>query len=71
MTSLDNTVPVRRVALIADAATYVGPALATMLAARGHDLVLGQPKSELVEHLVGNLDQHRPAFAGPHGVANC
>ena len=51
MTSLDNTVPTRRVALIADAASYVGPALATLLAIRGHDLVLGQPGAELVEQL--------------------
>jgi 3-oxoacyl-[acyl-carrier protein] reductase len=38
----------RRVALVADAAHYVGPALARMLAARGHDLVLGDPSPDLV-----------------------
>ncbi len=31
----------RRVALVADASGYVGPALARLLAERGHDLVLG------------------------------
>jgi NAD(P)-dependent dehydrogenase (short-subunit alcohol dehydrogenase family) len=41
----------RRVALVADAAHYVGPALARMLAARGHDLVLGDPAPELVAEL--------------------
>lgn len=41
----------RRVALVADAAHYVGPALARMLAARGHDLVLGDPSPELVAEL--------------------
>lgn len=33
----------RRVALVADASGYVGPPLARLLAARGHDLVLGDP----------------------------
>jgi len=41
----------RRVALVADAAHYVGPALARMLAARGHDLVLGDPSPALVAEL--------------------
>ena len=41
----------RRVALVADAAHYVGPDLARMLAARGHDLVLGDPSPELVAEL--------------------
>jgi 3-oxoacyl-[acyl-carrier protein] reductase len=41
----------RRVALVADAAHYVGPDLARMLAARGHDLVLGEPSPELVAEL--------------------
>lgn len=41
----------RRVALIADARTYVGPSLARLLAARGHDLVLGDPGDELVDEL--------------------
>jgi 3-oxoacyl-[acyl-carrier protein] reductase len=33
----------QRVALVADASGYVGPSLARLLAARGHDLVLGDP----------------------------
>ena len=41
----------RRVALIADAGFYVGPALSRLMAERGHDLVLGDPKTELVEEL--------------------
>jgi 3-oxoacyl-[acyl-carrier protein] reductase len=43
--------PTRRVALIADASSYVGPALARLLAAKGHDLVLGDPSPELVAEL--------------------
>lgn len=41
----------RRVALIADARFYVGPDLARLLAARGHDLVLGDPSDELLGEL--------------------
>ena len=41
----------RRVALVADAAFYVGPSLARLLAARGHDLVLGDPAADLVAEL--------------------
>ncbi|HEY5153380.1 MAG TPA: SDR family oxidoreductase [Acidimicrobiales bacterium] len=41
----------RRVALVADAGFYVGPELARMLAARGHDLVLGDPADGLVAEL--------------------
>ena len=41
----------RRVALIADAGFYVGPALARLLAERGHDLVLGDPDPDLVDEL--------------------
>jgi 3-oxoacyl-[acyl-carrier protein] reductase len=44
-------VPDRRVALIGDARHYVGPELARHLAARGHDLVLGDPSDELVAEL--------------------
>jgi NAD(P)-dependent dehydrogenase (short-subunit alcohol dehydrogenase family) len=43
----------RRVALIADASSYVGPALARLLADRGHDLVLGEPAADLVDELSG------------------
>ncbi len=45
------TEPRRRVALITDASFYVGPHLARALAARGHDLVLGDPPEELVAEL--------------------
>jgi NAD(P)-dependent dehydrogenase (short-subunit alcohol dehydrogenase family) len=48
-----NQPSTRRVALIADASSYVGPALARLLAARGHDLVLGEPAPELVDELSG------------------
>ena len=41
----------RRVALVADAGFYVGPALAVGLAERGHDLVVGDPADGLVEQL--------------------
>lgn len=41
----------RRVAVIADSGFYVGPALSRALAARGHDLVLGDPADGLVEEL--------------------
>src|SRR3954465_9192420 len=41
----------RRVAVINDASFYVGPDLARNLAARGHDLVLGDPSEELVAEL--------------------
>jgi 3-oxoacyl-[acyl-carrier protein] reductase len=40
-----------RVALVADASGYVGPALARELARRGHDLVLGSPAEGLVHEL--------------------
>lgn len=38
----------RRVVLIAEARSYVGPALAREMARRGHDLVLGEARPELV-----------------------
>jgi NAD(P)-dependent dehydrogenase (short-subunit alcohol dehydrogenase family) len=41
----------RRVALVAGAGFYVGPPLARLLAARGHDLVLGDPDPGLVAEL--------------------
>jgi NAD(P)-dependent dehydrogenase (short-subunit alcohol dehydrogenase family) len=42
----------RRVAMVGDAGFYVGPELARHLAARGHDLVLGDPEPALVDELV-------------------
>ena len=47
--NMDNTE--RRVALVTDAAHYVGPHLARLLASRGHDLVLGDPGPDLVAEL--------------------
>lgn len=44
----------RRVAIVAGAGFYVGPDLAKILAARGHDLVLGDPTPELVDELVAS-----------------
>jgi 3-oxoacyl-[acyl-carrier protein] reductase len=41
----------RRTAIVADAGHYVGPDVARLLAARGHDLVLGDPAPELVAEL--------------------
>jgi NAD(P)-dependent dehydrogenase (short-subunit alcohol dehydrogenase family) len=44
----------RRVALVADAGFYVGPALSRLLAERGHDLVLGDPDPALVDELTAS-----------------
>ena len=41
----------RRIAIVGDAGHYVGPELARHLAARGHDLVLGDPDETLVAEL--------------------
>ena len=41
----------RRVALVADAGHYVGPALVRELARRGHDLVISNPVDGLVEEV--------------------
>ncbi|MEI7591637.1 MAG: SDR family oxidoreductase [Actinomycetes bacterium] len=43
--------PQRRVAVVSDSGFYVGPELARHLAARGHDLVLGDPGPDLVAEL--------------------
>jgi NAD(P)-dependent dehydrogenase (short-subunit alcohol dehydrogenase family) len=43
----------RRVAIVSDAAGYVGPDLAQRLAVAGHDLVLGDPAAGLVDELTG------------------
>ena len=45
--------PKRRVAIINDGSFYVGPPMARMLAARGHDLVIGDPVEGLIEELQG------------------
>lgn len=41
----------KRVAVVHDAAGYVGPQLALLLAQRGHDLVVGDPADGLVDEL--------------------
>lgn len=41
----------RRVALVGSGAFYVGPALARLLAARGHDIVIGDPSDSLIGEL--------------------
>lgn len=41
----------RRVALVNDGSSYVGPALARALATRGHDIVVGDPADGLVDDL--------------------
>ncbi len=41
----------RRVAVVADASFYVGPALTREFARRGHDLVIGGASSELINEL--------------------
>lgn len=45
--------PSRRVAVLNDGRSYVGPALARLLAERGHDLVIGDPADGLVAELEG------------------
>lgn len=45
------SVPTRRVAVINDGSFYVGPPLARDLAARGHDLVIGDPAEGLATEL--------------------
>jgi len=58
--------PDRRVALIGDARHYVGPELARHLAARGHDLVLGDPTDELV----AELEEMGASIEAVSGVSN-
>lgn len=43
----------KRIAIVSDAAGYVGPDLARLLAAREHDLVVGDPAAGLVDELTG------------------
>jgi 3-oxoacyl-[acyl-carrier protein] reductase len=58
----------RRVALVADASGYVGPALARELARRGHDLVLGSPADGLVDEL-GSLGAAVEVVDGARNLA--
>jgi len=43
----------RRIAIVSDAAMYVGPNVARLLAERGHDLVIGDPADGVVDELTG------------------
>ena len=43
----------RRVAIVSDGEFYVGPHLARLLAARGHDIVIANAGDELVAELTG------------------
>lgn len=56
----------RRVALVAAAGSYAGPALARLLADRGHDLVLGDP----AETLVSELEEAGASVARVEGVTD-
>lgn len=48
---MTNASDARRVALVADASFFVGPALCRVLAARGHDLAVSNPEEGLVAEL--------------------
>ena len=54
----------RRVAIVSDAASYVGPNLATLLAQREHDLVVGDASDELV----GELERAGASVTNVQGV---
>jgi 3-oxoacyl-[acyl-carrier protein] reductase len=49
----DGNAVTRRVAIISDASSYIGPELSRLLASRGHDLVVGDPADGLVDELTG------------------
>lgn len=56
----------RRVALISNTNSYVGPPLARLLADRGHDLVIGDP----ADGLVGDLESLGASVEVVEGVAD-
>jgi NAD(P)-dependent dehydrogenase (short-subunit alcohol dehydrogenase family) len=56
----------RRIAIVADAGSYLGPELARHLAGRDHDLVLGDPDDDLVVE----LEQAGCTVVGVAGVHN-
>ena len=56
---MDATAQPRRVALVADTSFYVGPPIARLLAARGHDLVIGNPAAGLADELRARGREHR------------
>ena len=59
----------RRVALITDASFYVGPHLARALAAKEHDLVLGDPQDGLVDELTA-MGAKVEAVAGVRDISD-
>jgi 3-oxoacyl-[acyl-carrier protein] reductase len=59
----------RRVAVINDASSYVGPVLARRLAEAGHDLVVGDPHDGLVDSLLA-LGVEVEAVAGVRDLAD-
>ncbi len=59
----------RRVALVDNAKFYVGPPLARLLAASGHDLVIGDPANGLVEELE-DLGAAVEVVTGVHDLAD-
>jgi NAD(P)-dependent dehydrogenase (short-subunit alcohol dehydrogenase family) len=60
--------PARRVAVVTDASFYAGPYLARKLAARNHDLVLGDAPPELVDELTA-MGAAVEAVAGVRNIA--
>jgi NAD(P)-dependent dehydrogenase (short-subunit alcohol dehydrogenase family) len=61
---MTTTRDTRRVVLISNGTQYLGPALATTMAARGHDVVVGDP----AEGLVGQLEAAGVSVASVEGV---
>src|SRR3954447_123813 len=59
----------RRVAIINDTSSYVGPVLARNLAERGHDLVVGDPHEGLVDSLTA-LGVDVEVVAGVRDIAD-
>jgi NAD(P)-dependent dehydrogenase (short-subunit alcohol dehydrogenase family) len=58
----------RRIAIVSDAAAYVGPNLSRLLAERGHDLVVGDPAAGLMDEL-GALGAAVEAVEGVRNLA--
>jgi NAD(P)-dependent dehydrogenase (short-subunit alcohol dehydrogenase family) len=56
----------RRIAIVSDGASYVGPNLSRLLAERGHDLVVGDP----ADGLVGELEELGASVEVVEGARN-